>query len=203
MNRLSLVTYAVILFSMSCNNLENEVVNNSNENSAINKYKITSDEYIIWKARHMRDTVDDYISKLYIKNGEIIVSNNIIKSGFLCVDVGTMKLDKELPKNLIKHLISPGYFNLNAYPTIKFDINRVYNDSCFGELNVIGIKKKMNFPLQVDIFDDHVRAKSTIKLDMLKFKLPDLVKTHSKQNREEVKGPNNFIYIDVNIKAFK
>jgi hypothetical protein len=30
----------------------------------------------------MRDTVDDYISKLYIKNGEIIVSNNIIKSGF-------------------------------------------------------------------------------------------------------------------------
>ena len=35
MNRLSLVTYAVILFSMSCNNLENEVVNNSNENSAI------------------------------------------------------------------------------------------------------------------------------------------------------------------------
>ena len=38
------------------------------------------------------------ISKLYIKNGEIIVSNNIIKSGFLSVDVGTMKLDKELPK---------------------------------------------------------------------------------------------------------
>ena len=105
MNRLSLVTYAVILFSMSCNNLENEVVNNSNENSAINKYKISSDEYIIWKARHMRDTVDDYISKLYIKNGEIIVSNNIIKSGFLVVDVGTMKLDKELPKSLIKHLI--------------------------------------------------------------------------------------------------
>ena len=58
MNRLSLVTYAVILFLMSCNNLENEVVNNSNENSAINKYKIVSDEYIIWKARHMRDTVD-------------------------------------------------------------------------------------------------------------------------------------------------
>ena len=98
MNRLSLVTYAVILFSMSCNNLENEVVNNSNENSAINKYKIASDEYIIWKARHMRDTVDDYISKLYIKNGEIIVSNNTIKSGFLSVDVGTMKLDKEFPK---------------------------------------------------------------------------------------------------------
>ena len=38
---------------------------------------------------------------------------------------------------------------------------------------------------------------------MLKFKLPDLVKTHSKQNREEVKGPNNFIFIDVDIKAFK
>ena len=90
MNRLSLVTYAVILFSLSCNNLENEVVNNSNENSAIKKYKIGSDEYIIWRARHMRDTVDDYISKLYIKNGEIIVSNNIIKSGFLSVDVGTM-----------------------------------------------------------------------------------------------------------------
>ena len=106
MNRLSLVTYAVILFSMSCNNLENEVVKNSNENSAINKYKIASDEYIIWKARHMRDTVDDYVSKLYIKSGEIIVSNNIIKSGFISVDVGTMKLDKELPKNLIKHLIN-------------------------------------------------------------------------------------------------
>ena len=82
MNRLSLVTYAVILFSLSCNNLENEVVNNSNENSAINKYKISFDEYIIWKARHVRDTADNYIRKLYIKNGEIIVSNNIIKSGF-------------------------------------------------------------------------------------------------------------------------
>ena len=35
MNRLSFITYAVILFSMSYNNLENEVVNNSNENLAI------------------------------------------------------------------------------------------------------------------------------------------------------------------------
>jgi hypothetical protein len=35
MNRLSFITYSVILFSMSYNNLENEVVNNSNENLAI------------------------------------------------------------------------------------------------------------------------------------------------------------------------
>jgi len=33
----------------------------------------------------MRDNVDDYISKLYIKNGEISVSNIIIiKSSFKC-----------------------------------------------------------------------------------------------------------------------
>lgn len=42
----------------------------------------------------------------------------------LYVDVGTMKLDKELTKNLIKYLISKRYFNLNAYQTIIYDINR-------------------------------------------------------------------------------
>jgi hypothetical protein len=38
---------------------------------------------------------------------------------------------------------------------------------------------------------------------MLPFNMPDLLKTHSKENRDEIKGPNNFIYLDMDITAYK
>ena len=38
---------------------------------------------------------------------------------------------------------------------------------------------------------------------MLPFKLPDLLKTHQDKKREDVKGPNNLITLELNIKALK
>jgi hypothetical protein len=55
---------------------------------------------------------------------EKLVFQILLLKVVLYVDVGTMKLDKELTKNLIKYLISKRYFNLNAYQTIIYDINR-------------------------------------------------------------------------------
>ena len=54
----------------------------------------------------MKDTTDDYVSKLYVKNGKIEVLDDKIVGGTISINLASMKMDDELPGNLIKHLTS-------------------------------------------------------------------------------------------------
>lgn len=202
MKRLISILLIAVVFLMSCNNSEKNINDFTNQNLVTNNYEIASSEYLIWKARHMRDSVDDYISKLSIKHGKITIENDVV-SGDIAVDISSMVKDDGLPKKLIKHLTSSGYFFTDSFPTANYHINNVINDSCFGTLEVIGIKKEINFPLSLVISNDLIEVNSIFILDMLPFKLPDLLKTHQGKKREDVKGPNNLITLELNIKALK
>jgi polyisoprenoid-binding protein YceI len=199
----------LIFLFFSCGNSDSPTKNDSLTNSSVDSvlksanYVIDSSNYVIWRARHMKDTTDDYVSKLYIKDGKIEVLNDKIVGGTISINLASMKMDDQLPGNLIKHLTSTGYFNLASFPFIDYTITNFKNDSCFGELSVIGVNQQINFPLEVLISDESIQAKGTILIDMLPFNMPDLLKTHSKENRDEIKGPNNFIYLDMDITAYK
>jgi polyisoprenoid-binding protein YceI len=205
----SLLSSILLIFLFfSCGNSESLTNDSVTNNSLVSvtksaNYVIDTTNYVIWRARHMKDTTDDYVSKLYVKNGKIEVLDDKIVGGTISINLASMKMDDELPGNLIKHLTSTGYFNLASFPFIDYTITNFTNDSCFGELSVIGVKQQINFPLEVLISDESIQAKGTALIDMLPFKMPDLLKTHSKENRNEIKGPNNFIYLDIDITAYR
>ena len=71
MKRLISILLIAVVFLMSCNNSEKNINDFTNQNLVTNNYEIASSEYLIWKARHMRDSVDDYISKLSIKKNHL------------------------------------------------------------------------------------------------------------------------------------
>jgi polyisoprenoid-binding protein YceI len=111
-------------------------------------FAIEPNQEITWKARHNEDTTDAYISSVNVINGTIVTSYDEITNGDIEIDINTLDNNPNLPKNLIKHLKSSGYFNVLNFPNIKYSIKRHSNDSLFGNLEIIGLKKEINFPCQ-------------------------------------------------------
>ena len=147
----SLLSSILLIFLFfSCGNSESLTNDSVTNNSLVSvtksaNYVIDTTNYVIWRARHMKDTTDDYISKLYIKDGKIEVLDDKIVGGTVSINLASMKMDDQLPGNLIKHLTSNGYFNLASFPFIDYTITNFKNDSCFGELSVIGVNQQINF----------------------------------------------------------
>ena len=166
-------------------------------------YVLETNQEIIWKARHNEDTSDAYISSVNLINGSINIKDDKIKSGEIKIDINTLDNNANLPKNLIKHLKSPGYFNVLNFPDIKYTINNSSKDSLFGDLEIIGFKKGINFPCQIETSGDFIYANAEFIIDMLDFELPDLVKTHLLPDNEKAHGPSNLVTISFNLKAIK
>ena len=194
----------LILTVLNCSpdpkNTNNIVLTEQNDESM---FAIEPNQEITWKARHNEDTTDAYVSSVNVINGTIVTSYDEITNGDIEIDINTLDNNPNLPKNLIKHLKSSGYFNVLNFPNIKYSIKRHSNDSLFGNLEIIGLKKEINFPCQIKITEEFISAKSEFKIDMLNFELPDLVKTHLLPDNEKAHGPSNIVTISFNLKALK
>ena len=114
MKRLISILLIAVVFLMSCNNSEKNINDFTNQNLVTNNYEIASSEYLIWKARHMRDSVDDYISKLSIKLGPIkIIEKGQLSKSYIEDDAAVyMKEEKKidiivdliLVKKILQHI---------------------------------------------------------------------------------------------------
>ena len=194
----------LILTVLNCSpdpkNTNNIILTEQNDESM---FAIEPNQEITWKARHNEDTTDAYISSVNVINGTIVTSYDEITNGDIEIDINTLDNNPNLQKNLIKHLKSSGYFNVLNFPNIKYSIKGHSNDSLFGNLEIIGLKKEINFPCQIKITEEFISAKSEFKIDMLNFELPDLVKTHLLPDNEKAHGPSNMVTISFNLKALK
>ena len=99
----SLLSSILLIFLFfSCGNSESLTNDSVTNNSLVSvtksaNYVIDTTNYVIWRARHMKDTTDDYISKLYIKDGKIEVLDDKIVGGTVSINLASMKMDDELP----------------------------------------------------------------------------------------------------------
>ena len=109
--------------------------------------------------------------------------------------------DTNLPNNLIKHLKGSDYFNVDEFPQITFYINESNNNTISGELSVVGIKQKIDFPAEITFSENRLNAAAEFELDMLVFAFPHLVKTHQKSPEDKKTGPSNLVTIAFDISA--
>ena len=186
MNKLlSLSLLSVILVFSSCSSSENESMEESTRSETVLStlnYKVDDNEFVVWQAK-----------SIMVEGGEVTKA----KFSF---DIASLA-DTNLPGNMIKHLRGADYFNVISYPEITFYVSQVVNGEAKGTLTVVGIDKKINFPISIEISEEFLNAKAEFDLDMLSFEFPHLVKTHQKSPEKRKSGPSNIVHISFDISA--
>ena len=204
MNKLfSLVLISIILVLSSCSSSENEMMEKSTPSEtgpSTQNYKVNENEYVVWQAKHNEDAEYAYQSQLRISAGSIMVEGGEITKAKFAFDIASLS-DTNLPGSMIKHLRSADYFNVTSFPEITFYVNQVVNGKANGTLTVVGIDKKINFPIDVKLNEESLNAKAEFDLDMLSFEFPHLVKTHQKSPEDKKTGPSNLVTIAFDISA--
>ena len=204
MNKLlSVFLFSVILILSSCNSSENEAVEKSIPSEIVLSplnYKVNDNAFVVWQAKHNEDTEYAYQSKVKISDGSIMVEGGEITKAKFSFDIASLA-DTNLPGNLIKHLKGADYFNVTSFPEITFYVSQVENGEAKGTLTVVGIEKKINFPISIEFSEESLNAKAEFDLDMLSFEFPHLVKTHQKSPEERKSGPSNIVHISFDISA--
>ena len=196
----SLLTFCLLI---SCSSVDE---NQTKDEAILNvdvealDYAVDSGQYITWKAKHNDDSSFAYISTLGISRGSITVEDQQISKAKFAFDIASMS-DTNLPNNLIKHLKGSDYFNVDEFPQITFYINESNNNTISGELSVVGIKQKIDFPAEITFSENGLNAAAEFELDMLVFAFPHLVKTHQKSPEDKKTGPSNLVTIAFDISA--
>ena len=196
----SLLTFCLLI---SCSSVDE---NQTKDEAILNvdlealDYAVDSGQYITWKAKHNDDSSFAYISTLGISRGSITVEDEQISKAKFAFDIASLS-DTNLPNNLIKHLKGSDYFNIDEFPQITFYINESNNNIISGELSVVGIKQKIDFPAEITFSENGLNAAAEFELDMLVFAFPHLVKTHQKSPEDKKTGPSNLVTIAFDISA--
>tara|TARA_B100000683_G_scaffold174410_2_gene167970 strand:- start:464 stop:1090 length:627 start_codon:yes stop_codon:yes gene_type:complete len=202
-NLTSIFSLLTFCFLISCSSVDE---NQTKDEAILNvdvealDYAVDSGQYITWKAKHNDDSSFAYISTLGISRGSITVEDQQISKAKFAFDIASMS-DTNLPNNLIKHLKGSDYFNVDEFPQITFYINESNNNTISGELSVVGIKQKIDFPAEITFSENGLNAAAEFELDMLVFAFPHLVKTHQKSPEDKKTGPSNLVTIAFDISA--
>ena len=202
-NLTSIFSLLTFCFLISCSSVDE---NQTKDEAILNvdvealDYTVDSGQYITWKAKHNDDSSFAYISTLSISRGSITVEDQQISKAKFAFDIASMS-DTNLPNNLIKHLKGSDYFNVDEFPQITFYINESNNNIISGELSVVGIKQKIDFPAEITFSENGLNAAAEFELDMLVFAFPHLVKTHQKSPEDKKTGPSNLVTIAFDISA--
>lgn len=204
MNKLlSLSLLSVILVFSSCSSSENEAMEESTTSETVLStlnYIVDDNEFVVWQAKHNEDTEYAYQSQVKISDGSIMVEGGEVTKAKFSFDIASLA-DTNLPGNMIKHLRGADYFNVISYPEITFYVSQVVNGEAKGTLTVVGIDKKINFPISIEINEESLNAKAEFDLDMLSFEFPHLMKTHQKSPEKRKSGPSNIVHISFDISA--
>ncbi|WP_207492076.1 YceI family protein [Aridibaculum aurantiacum] len=142
-----------------------------------------------------------------LSNGTIGVSNGTISSGTFTINVASIvneDLKDETNGQLVGHLKSADFFDVEKYPTASFEITKVepYDSSkttsklegathiVSGNLTLKNETKNVTFPAKVSVNDNTVTAQANFQIDRTEWGM-------------NYKGPNNpqdwFIRKEVNI----
>lgn len=108
---------------------------------------------------------------LGISEGALTVDNGKITGGSFTIDMNSMTsldLEGDQAGKLIGHLKSDDFFNVEKYPTAKFEINKVTNlmnnadanSLVYGNLTMRDVTKSVSFKAQIDVNGSSITAKS-------------------------------------------
>lgn len=181
MKKVFLSISAIALLAVSCGEdkgrdveatEEQEVVDNSTETTS--EYKtITDGSKINWFASHIGG-IEPHNGFINLSDGNVKVTDGKVTNGTFTFDVTTLT-DEDLAENPEKkgqlegHLKSPDFFNVEKYPTAKFEITDIkeeasedgtFKNKVTGNFTLLDSTKGVTFFANVNVSDTEVAVTS-------------------------------------------
>lgn len=183
--------------------------------SAISYVVDTTASSFSWEGHKKLNIGDSHKGTVRMKESTVmIVTGNKVTSGTFVMDMNSinnldLKGSDEKQAKLVGHLKSADFFDVEKYPTSKFEITSV-KDSAMGDNNVwvegnLTIKEKtqnIGFPATITVDDSKATAKARVIIDRSKFD----VRYGSENFFKDLAGDkviSNDITLDINLVANK
>jgi len=123
---------------------------------------IPAESMISWKANKV---VGGHEGTININKGKAKLKGDTLVGGTFVFDINTLKntdipAEDEGNAKLVGHLLSPDFFNAEAFPNATFEITTVVGNKVSGNLTLKGIKKNVTFNANVAVIGDDLTITS-------------------------------------------
>ena len=181
-NFLKLSTIVAFTAFMSCNDKAKEADTTEAEDVAVAEatavtYKANTDESMIeWKGFKPTGT---HTGVIEVENGTVMVEDGEVTSGNFEIDMSTIEV-QDIPKEdennakLTGHLTSPDFFDVEQYPTAKFEVTGMEEKDgktmLSGNLTMKDATNNISFPVTTSMDDSMMTLTSeTFTIDRSKW----------------------------------
>lgn len=129
---------------------------------------------ILWKG----SAADHFHTGSFKISGEFAAfEDGLIKSGHFNIPIASIEnfdLVGPVREQLLTHLKSIDFFNIEVYPNAKFDLTKIEplannNYIITGKLSMLGKSHDITFPAKISIFKHSIQVKAKFKLDRTKW----------------------------------
>lgn len=175
-NKLSIIYLVLIIssFFFGCRELVKEENKNNAPASSVSlgqKYSIDIKESVVaWKGSMLIGS-NSHTGYVYISKGELMIENGQLVGGTAEVNMNTIVDDRyRSDNNLIEHLKSPDFFDVEKFPTSSIIITKVEstnteNKKVSGNLTIKGITHPVTFPAKINVEDGIVKMNGKLVID--------------------------------------
>mgnify|MGYP001547174903 CR=1 FL=1 len=132
----------------------------------------TKESVVAWTGSGFHGKHEGYA---YVSKGELMIENSQLMGGTVEIDMKKTEGPGHLRKNnLIDHLKSPDFFDVEKFPFSTMVITKVAlingeNKKITGNLTIKGITNPVTFPAIIDVKDGIVKANGKLIIDRTKW----------------------------------
>ena len=172
---LSIFAMGMILSSCS-NNGEKAETKEAEKVSVVSTEQTTTlqtigdGSFVNWRASHLGGAQPRF-GKVFVQNASFLVNNGVLTNATVDLDLASLKVESfpegsEQIGKLEGHLKSPDFFNIQEFPTSKFELTQLqettgkYNSAITGNLTISGITKSITFNANVNVLENEVSIQS-------------------------------------------
>ncbi|MET0637306.1 MAG: YceI family protein [Chitinophagaceae bacterium] len=120
-----------------------------------------------------RKVTGSHHGTINLKDGVLYTDEGKLTGGRFTVDLGSIKIvdvtDPDTNAQFAGHLASDDFFSTALYPEAVFEITSVSDNRIKGDLTIKGITHSVEFPAEIDVKDDVLKASGTIVVDRTKY----------------------------------
>ena len=131
---------------------------------------IDEGSFVNWRASHLGG-VQPRFGKVFIKDVTFAVNNGKLANATVTMNLSSLTVESfpeesEQTAKLEGHLKSPDFFNIEKYPTSKFELTQLkessgdFNSKITGNLTISDITKSITFNANVEISENRASIKS-------------------------------------------
>lgn len=177
MKRIFLLVMIVGVMMTSCNNNGKKAETKNAENVEVIKtnktetFKTVKDgSFVNWKASHLGG-VQPRFGKIYFEDATFLVNNGILTNVNVAINILTLTVEnfpegaEEIGK-LTGHLQSADFFDVEKYPTSKFELTNIqkntgdFNSKVTGNLTILEVTKSITFSANINVTEEEVSMQS-------------------------------------------